>query len=435
MTMSIHKIIIAFLAAASIALPAYSVTKEEMEQARVIAAQCYLRYANNGSGYLDEINPKSMSDLEKKLKKKEIENLKAFKAINLPSDYSSWDKDKLVSYWSITFLNSPKLLSEGKAAKNRIKNKISALAISTPTANEPKKHETKQNEGMTNENTAVQQAAEEVSFSDTVAPSTSNKDIAEERIDVVEKPTKNNSGTWIYVAILTVLVGIVLWLVVYASRTMGKQPGRRRPDNITDDNREEMERMESKFNNALIAKNTEIRTLNAKLAKYESAYEELNKQNKLLQQENEQLHNRNNSLEQEIIDTKIKVTDSEKKSFQTEPLQQKTGSKERAARIIFLGRVNAKGIFVRADREFNPTHDVYSLSTRDGLTGSFEVVDDTDLMDLIAISAPTLLGNGCIGLNLNSISNCTRILTTTPGIAVFENGYWKVFKKAEITAE
>jgi len=433
--MSIHKIIIAFLAAASVSLPAYSVTKEEMEQARVIAAQCYLRYANNGSGYLDEIKPASMADLEKKLKKKEIENLKAFKAIKLPSDYSSWDKDKLVSYWSVTFLNSPGLISEGKAAKNRIKSKISALAISAPTVKEPKKDETKQNEGMANENTAAQQAAEEISISDTVTSPTANEGIAEESIDVVEKPAKNNSGTWIYVAILTVLVGVVLWLVVYASRTMGRQPGLRKPDNIADDNREEMERMESKFNNALIAKNNEIRTLNAKLEKYESAYEELNKQNKLLKQENEQLHNRNNSLEQEIIGTKIKVTDSEKKSFQTEPLQRKTVSKERAERIIFLGRVNTKGIFVRADREFNPAHDVYSLSTRDGSTGSFEVVDDADLMDLIAVSAPMLLGNGCIGMNLNNISNGTKILTTTPGTAVFENGYWKVSKKAVITAE
>ena len=43
------------------AIPSFAVTDKEMEQARAIAAKHYLRYANNGSDYLDKINPSSVS--------------------------------------------------------------------------------------------------------------------------------------------------------------------------------------------------------------------------------------------------------------------------------------------------------------------------------------------------------------------------------------
>ena len=81
---------------------ALGVTQKEMEQARTIAAKAYIRYVNDGSGYLDELNPTTMEELEASLKPKEKENIKAFKAIAVPSDYKSWDKEKLVEYWAVT---------------------------------------------------------------------------------------------------------------------------------------------------------------------------------------------------------------------------------------------------------------------------------------------------------------------------------------------
>ncbi len=78
------------------ALPALAVTDKEMEQARVIATQTYLRYANDGSGYLDALHPTTMAELEKNLKAKEKENIKAFKAIPVPAGYQSWVNKNLV---------------------------------------------------------------------------------------------------------------------------------------------------------------------------------------------------------------------------------------------------------------------------------------------------------------------------------------------------
>lgn len=99
-----------------------------MEQARTIAAKAYLRFANDGSGYLDDVKATSMTELRKSLKKKEVENLAAFTAIKTPSDYASWDKDKLISYW-VSVLDNKTLLDKGKAAKGRIRKQIGAMTV------------------------------------------------------------------------------------------------------------------------------------------------------------------------------------------------------------------------------------------------------------------------------------------------------------------
>lgn len=90
-----------------IAIPSFAVTDREMEAARTMAAKHYLRYANNGSDYLDKLNPSTMSELTTFLKAKEKENIKSFNAVAVPKDYASWDKAKLVKYWSVTFFRLP----------------------------------------------------------------------------------------------------------------------------------------------------------------------------------------------------------------------------------------------------------------------------------------------------------------------------------------
>ncbi len=72
---------------------AQAVTQQEMEEARTITAFWYLRYANNGAGYMEEGKmPTTMAQLEKMLKETERTNLKAFKAVSVPQDYAGWDK-------------------------------------------------------------------------------------------------------------------------------------------------------------------------------------------------------------------------------------------------------------------------------------------------------------------------------------------------------
>ena len=126
------KRIIASVVLAVFAIPLFAVTDKEMEEARTITAQAYLRYANDGSGYLDDFKATTMSQLESKLKAKEKENIKAFKSVKVPSDYASWDKAKLVEFWGVTFFTSPNLAEKGKVARSRVKQRINAMTVAAP---------------------------------------------------------------------------------------------------------------------------------------------------------------------------------------------------------------------------------------------------------------------------------------------------------------
>jgi len=128
-------ILLTLVASLSITLDVKAVSREEMENAKTITAKLYLRYANNGSGYLDDVVATSMKELKAKLKKKELENLEAFNSVPVPpeSEYAGWDKAQLMQFWSTTFLDNPKLLAEGKLARKRIATQIHALNITDST--------------------------------------------------------------------------------------------------------------------------------------------------------------------------------------------------------------------------------------------------------------------------------------------------------------
>ncbi|MDE6294915.1 MAG: hypothetical protein K2M03_02505, partial [Muribaculaceae bacterium] len=215
-----------------------AVTREEMEQARTIAAKTYLRWANDGSGYLDELNPKTMAQLEQSLKAKEKENIAAFKAVKTPADYSSWDKDALVKYWSETFFASPGLSEKGKAARNVVKRKVSAMNVSAPAASTPEKKD--ESAPAADKAAAQTQETEKPASADKTSGDAANaeniEDVSDEMAGIIaeaaeldsteavveQTDTKKNTGSsvWIYILALVVLVGVVVWLVIFASKTM-----------------------------------------------------------------------------------------------------------------------------------------------------------------------------------------------------------------------
>ncbi|MDE5652660.1 MAG: hypothetical protein K2I48_04220, partial [Muribaculaceae bacterium] len=213
------------------AIPAYAVTTQEMDHARAIAAQWYLRWSNNGSDYLDELKPASMSELESKLKAKEKENIKAFKSVAQPSDYASWDKAKLVEYWSSTFFASEGLNEQGRGARSRVKRDVEALSIAAPAADPASTSTTAAPEAAP----SATQGAESAPAPDPAIPSaseiideTTTADSIQGAELLPEETTSKSSGsssTWIYVVALIALIGVVVWLVIFASRTMQSQSG------------------------------------------------------------------------------------------------------------------------------------------------------------------------------------------------------------------
>lgn len=462
-------------------IQALAVTDKEMEQARVIAAKAYLRYANDGSGYLDELKPKSMSDLESKIKPKEKENLKAFKAVGVPRDYASWDKAKLVEYWSVTFFKSPGLTEKGKMARARVRKNVSAMNVATP-----KSEAEKQKTAGVEKTAAADKAKAEAPKEDAESPATVAAgaqalagDAAamtdsigkiQEKVASLDESSEDvpeeKSHTWVYLLVLAILVGVVIWLVSFASNVMkrsgeGREPARRSEEERLAERQagEASKEMREKFAATLTQKNAEISQLNAKV-------DQLNRENASMKRDMQALVAETGSLRTRLTDAQsqleeirkaaaaaaaptprpaapqpereyapapIAAVEPERPAPQPQPAAQ--AAPQRRHRTIFLGRVNNKGIFVRADRELNVGNSIYVLETTDGYAGTFRVVADPVVWEMALLTPQQSLMGGCTGDDLDLPEGMTRIVTESPGTAVFEGGCWRVIRKARIRYE
>ncbi len=420
------KKIIASVIIAFCAIPALAVTEKEMEEAKAITAQAYLRYANDGSGYLDDFRATSMAQLESKLKAKEKENLKAFRSVKIPGDYASWDKAKLLEFWGVTFFTSPNLAEKGKAARSRVKQRISAMTVGAPASKEQK---------LVEEPVAVTPVAEESKpvaasavgdVSETPAkPAENGEQILEKQEEILADQNaiaqdaeerqykKEESGTWIYVLVLVILIGVVIWLVVFAANMMKKQS-----EPLA---REDASRQGDAAGN-VNKENAELRkqyvSVKSAMEEYKSAFEELQAENK--------------RLASEIKALKAQKTEM---AAQSKPEPKPQAPARNSANVLYLGRVNGRGLFVRADRRLNPGNSIYRLETRDGLVGTFHVVDVPEVTG-IALSNPVeYLSGGCSAIDIEDTEGANNIVTENAGTAMFENGAWKVLRKSRIRFE
>lgn len=472
------------------ALPAMAVTDKEMEQARVIATQTYLRYANDGSDYLDALHPSTMAQLEKSLKAKEKENIKAFKAVPVPTDYASWDKQKLVDYWSNTAFSHSGLSQKGKVGKSRARKKLAAMTVAAPAVTETKA-ETKPAEQKPAAQPAATPATEAkptpaatkpaVKPAD-AKPSTSpvpvhepNLDSAQAEIDEARMLAeaalaaeddavikKESNHTWIYVVVLCILVAVVVALVVFASNVMKKSAPT----------------LATQWNSG--ANSDEAKALTRKLQESNRRLEEAERQNVLLKKKVD-------ALTAEIAKLRTRPAPAQQPPIQgiPYPKQNPTPASAPAAataqqvqvpqqatqpapapalasspaapaptspaaapvqsaaaptqqpslRTIYLGRANAKGIFVRADRTLNPGNSVFRLDTSDGLAGTFKVVNHPSIIEKVTEHPAEMLAMACVGPELANTSGMQAIITDSAGTAIFEGDRWKVMRKAKIHYE
>ena len=470
-----------------------AVTDKDMEQARTIAAKAYLRYANNGSGYLDDQKPTTMAELRKGLKAKEIENLKTFTAVASPKDYASWDKDKLVEYWAVTFFKSGGLIEAGKGARGTVRKQVSAMSVSAPAAPSAKETPKETQKDAPKEAAASEDKSNNlpVSLVDDESQAKASTDMAadlertkQEADSIaalvaadtgsVEEPKKKSNGTWIYISILIALIAAVIWLVVYASKTMNVKNNEKEkvnpgsmPQNTktaampTSREKKEVEAggvrndsaLKSEFAQTVARKNEEIRLLNEEMKGLDASCRELEEANRHLQGENARLvaelettRHENNELKGELARI---VAESRAARQQVEAVGQTTHPEAAARRVsapvaehrpvakpkrsIYLGRVNARGLFVRADRTLNVDGSVYLIETEDGYSGSFRVVNVPEVCERVLTNPTQWLAGGCVSADLLSTAGMTEIHTEATGEAVFESGCWRVVKKAKIS--
>lgn len=408
-----------FFLSLSLLLPALAgaVSQKEMEQARTYAAKSYLRYANDGSGYLDDLNPSTIEELEKGLKPKEKENIKAFKAIPVPTDYKDWDKEKLVEYWAVTAFQNKGLLEKGRGGRIRTRSLINKMTI---VEKQPEAPAVSQPESVSSKNANQSPAPSESSTanqSDSLAIDNEMSSIPLDEEDLVlPAEDKAYNYTWVYIMILGILVIVVVALVVYAANVLKKNGNENsRPSGFpVEEQNEDIEHLESVISD----KNIEIARLNKKL-------ENLSKTNAELEKKVENL-----TLELSNLRS-AKLKDS--RPEQSQEISQEP--RKTSLRSIYLGRANARGIFVRADRNLNIGNSVFILETTDGFSGTFRVADSKAAWDLALSNPREYLETACTGHDLDDTAGATRIFTLTPGTAVFEGGCWKVIRKAKIQYE
>lgn len=411
------------MALATLAIPAQTlmaVTDKEMEEARAYTAKSYLRYVNNGSGYLDEINVKTMAELNSKLKAKEKENIAAFNAVKVPQDYAAWDKKQLVEYWAATFFTSPGLDPNGKAARQRVRKYIEGMTVTSPSAAESKPAETPAQTAETPEaapqNTDVpedgQLPPEEVTPQDQENILADQNDIEKAAEESRENHSQEQNRTWVYVLVLAILIGVVIWLVIYAANLMKRQPDGRRDDD--EDTSAADSELREQTRKAIAAKNQELEQMRRALEEAEGRAAAL-----AAELEAERRAGRRIEPEPQI-----------EHRAETKP-----APRQQLLKVIYLGRANKRGIFVRADRRITEGSTIYRLDTNDGLVGTFHVVDEPEVVELALTDPVEFLANGCTGEDLQDTAGVTRITTQSAGTAIFENGYWKVLRKSRISYE
>lgn len=406
------------------AMPSFAVSDQEMEQARTLAAKHYLRYANNGSDYLDKLNPSSISELSKSLKAKEQENIKSFNSVPVPKDYASWDKAKLVEFWSNTFFKSSALKEDGKKclgilAKNIAKIQVSANpkpeAKSEPAAAENKQEQNQPQVSDANQPTPVpetltsEQTQEEI-LEDTPA--------SEEQTLEEDRPQKSSGTAW-YVAILIILVGVVVWLVMYAQKSM-KESGQIMADHkkgekeireIKKNAKEEVNKLREQYAASIAAKNDELKQLREKCESLQSEVEELRHQ-----------------LEHKSMEA-AKVKPAPQAEITHKDTQHQSAN---LPPVVYLGYVNQRGLFVKASRSLNTESTVYRMDIPDGEHGSFRVVTDPSILDRLISDPEQWLAGGCDIENPEDADIATEIINIAPGQALFADNSCRVVKKAHI---
>lgn len=431
-------------------LSTFAVTQKEMEEARTIAAMAYLRYANDGSGYLDELSstPKTISELEGVIKTKEKENLSAFKSIPVPGDYKNWDKEKLVEYWAGAAFQTSGLLEKGLGGKIRAKARINNMKVSDPGIEDPVEvaiptavkdsttvaetpkpvEETKpitDNSNIFGDGMPEERVSEESLKAE--ADSIANLE-DEALLDLSSQQEKSN--TWVYVLVLAILVAIVIALVAYASNVMKKSS---REDKLSNENRREgnnhsrasrdKDEIIQRYAETISARDNEIAMLSNKLNRATN-------QNTDLRQKVDELSQENSALKMGVGEKETVGMAAAAAGVAGTMAQQHRPIG--GVRSIYLGRANSKGIFVRADRTLNPGYSIYKLETTDGYSGTFKIAASPEAWEVALQNPKEYLSYGCLGHNLEDTEGKTRIITETAGTAIFEGGCWRVIRKAKI---
>lgn len=393
-------------------------TPEQMEKARATAYQLCLRYMNNGSGYLDKAgSASSVSDLEGKLKDKEKANLSKLKSVKIPSEseYASWDKAAFDKYWTVTFMDALPSFDGKSECRQRVAKKVSAMKV---TVAEPAKQAdanaedgTQTGEGEDAADEEKAEAEEGTNADQIVGAAPANPvsadsviSIADEAVNT-EKQSKD-SGNMVSIIVLAILVLVVVGLVAYALNVMRRNKEEDR--NIRRSEERSNARRQEPVSQADPADESAFATYAAPAAPARD------------------------SRDAEIAQLKAELERLKHQNSRNAGAYTPGTARKRQPTTIYLARANSEGVFTRADASYNMGNSIFKLVTTDGVSGTYQVIDDPAVFELALMMPTDYLENACSGRNLQLSQGASTIINEAAGTAVFDNGRWRVTRKAQI---
>ena len=354
-----------------------------------------------------------------------------------------------MNYWSGEFFKNSGLSDRNSSMRNdRIRARVSTMDVTAPALKEEERQKPQQPE-------QVQQPAEP---SDVTNVPIATGDSAMVRDDMrKDSEADKGSGTnWTLIILLVVLLAVVIALVAYGVKVMkGGNPQNNNDNQPTPQPRQPEPQQAYAAQSATVypaqdSANEMLRRQLAESRRNESSVREHNKilsdrvrsledEVSLLRREIEELREQANRTQ--ILEPADTVTVVEEPVLEPEPLPRQPFVEperiveEQPRQRIYLGRANRQRIFLRADRQFVPGKSIYRLTTGNELTGSFVVDSNPSIVAWVSLDPMTALGGACEVPTFAVPGGIKRIVTDSPGTAIFEDGCWKVLRPAAVHLE
>ena len=104
-------------------------------------------------------------------------------------------------------------------------------------------------------------------------------------------------------------------------------------------------------------------------------------------------------------------------------------------KILFMAKPDEDDNFSRSSSQYEPGNSIFELTTMNGKSGSFTVINKTEAHKLALLMPGDTLTRACSGNNIQSTAGKTRIVTDRAGRAQLENGKWHIVVKAIVHYE
>lgn len=180
---------------------------------------------------------------------------------------------------------------------------------------------------------------------------------------------------------------------------------------------------------ALFGHNEEMQRILEDIAKISSRIDDMEKSMAVFNKQQAELYQKISDLQAEV-DAMKNETSKPHILTTPEPIQPQDLRTSKPDNLTFyLAPPASDGTFANFSPTMQIGKSVYELTTADGINGTFSMIDSDDALATAMISVSQFVKSVC-RIDGNTRIYPAHISTIEKGVAVKENGVWKVSKKA-----